>query len=261
MINYYFCLTIHNTLIMLLILCREFYYILIIYFLRSQPHRSLKSPEREGEENKRIGLWFFFFIFFNIFVKEPHLKLCPSRQKPSIFLWCFKGITESRQFISTPQAIRGCDYSHWGLYIEMFCPLSLCEWERSCPVKSPHSRTARLLTPYALTQHHGFLFSRTLHDFCPGSVHPEVRCVRTCYQMRTMWCYCAAFVQTFSQGLRREGPRTGLRLLHDLCAELRPTVRRVHREMWLRADLSTCARWNETSAGSAGGTGDLCKRN
>lgn len=29
----------------------------------------------------------------------------------------FEGITEPRQFISGPQAIRGCDYSHGGLYI------------------------------------------------------------------------------------------------------------------------------------------------
>lgn len=65
----------------------------------------------------------------------------------------FKEITESRQFISRPQAIRGCDYSHWGLYIEMFCPVALCEWEGSCPVKSHHSRTVRFLTltPYMLS--------------------------------------------------------------------------------------------------------------
>lgn len=29
-------------------------------------------------------------------------------------------MTEQRQFISRPQGIRGCDYSHGGLYIEMF---------------------------------------------------------------------------------------------------------------------------------------------
>lgn len=125
--------------------------------------------------------------------------------------------------------------------------------------KSPRQDSAPPHFIRSQTQHHGFLFSRTLHDFCPGNVHLEVRCVRTCYQMRTMWSCCTASVQTFTQGLLGEGPRTGLRLLHDLRAEFRPAVRRVHREMWLRPDLSTSTRWNETSAGSAGGTGYLCK--
>lgn len=229
-----------------------------------QPHYILKSIQNI-ETSAKVKSWYILFICFN---SESILK----SHTQMLFHWSvnplascsdgFKGITESRQFISKPQAIRGCDYSHWGLYIEMFCPVALCEWEGSCPVKSHHSRTVRFLTltPYALRRHNGLLFSRTLHDFCPGIVHAEVRCGRTGYQMRAMWRWSAAFVQTFTQGLRREGPRTGLRLLHDLRAELRPAVRRVHREMWLRTDLSASARRDETSAGSAGGTGDLCKR-
>ena len=116
------------------------------------------------------------------------------------------------------------------------------------------------LTPSAPGRRNGFLPSRTLHDIRPGLVHPEVRCGRTGYQMRALRRWSAAPVQTFTQGLRREGPRTGLRLLHDLRAELRPAVRRVQREMRLRADLSASARRDETSAGSAGGTGDLRQR-
>lgn len=31
----------------------------------------------------------------------------------------FEGKRQLRQFITGPQALRGCDYSHGGLYIEM----------------------------------------------------------------------------------------------------------------------------------------------
>lgn len=167
----------------------------------------------------------------------------------------FKGITESKQFISRPQTIRGCAYSRWGLYIETFCPAAECESD-AVQGKLTITLGQRTSSLYAFRRHNGFLFSRTLHDFCSGIV----RCGWTGDQMRALWCWSAAFVQTFTQGLRRECPRTGLRLLHDLRVELRPAVRRVHREMRLRTDMSAAARGAEASAGSAGREGDVCKR-
>lgn len=171
----------------------------------------------------------------------------------------FEGITEPRQFISGPQAIRGCDYSHGGLYILRCFVRWLYVNEREAAQWKVTRVRFLTLTTYALKRHNGFLLSRTLHDFCPGIVHPEVRCGRTGYQMRAMWCWRAAFVQTITQGLCRESPWTGLRLLHDLRVELRSAVRHLHREMRLRAGLPASTRWDETSAGSAGGTGDLYK--
>lgn len=134
----------------------------------------------------------------------------------------------------------------------------------AAPVKKSPQQDSRTFWHRTLPEHglprDGFLFSRTLHDFCPGVAHAEVRCGWAGYQMRAVWRRSAASVQTSAQGLRREGPRTGLRLLHDLRAEPRPAVRRVHREMWLRDDLSASARGDETPAGSPGGSGALCER-
>lgn len=113
---------------------------------------------------------------------------------------------------------------------------------------------------HALTRRHGSLLSRTLHDFRAGIVHPQVRCGRTRDQVRAVRRRSPSLVQAAPQGLRGESPRAGLRLLCDLRAALRAAVRHLHQQMRLRAGLSTSARRDQTSAGSAGGTGGLCQR-
>lgn len=111
-----------------------------------------------------------------------------SENPPTYYSDGFKEITESRQFISRPQAIRGCDYSHWGLYIEMFCPVALCEWEREAAQwkKSPQQDAV------ALPHFWHYMLSDDTMDSCfralcmtfvlasftrrSGAVGPVIRC-------------------------------------------------------------------------------------
>lgn len=106
----------------------------------------------------------------------------------------------------------------------------------------------------------GSLPSHALSGCSGGIADPEGRCERTGDPLRAVRRRGAAVVQTSPQRLRGEGAGAGLRLLHDLRAQPRPEVRRVHRQVRLRAHLSDPTGGEQTSAGSAVRTRHLCEQ-